>query len=331
MACRTCGSDWLTATGKHCNRCPYCDKQQLFQARKQGRWVEPTQIKKCVQCGKQFAAVGVKHIKQRILCESPVCRKQHRKSCKTRRDSGVFVGPRHSAKKKPDRFCKRCGKGPLDRNQKEYCGKTCSGADAREFKRSFMGVPALVRQALSDADWFYSWHHEASRIVPCLTCGTLLNDLTGQRKFCNDACRYRLENPLHQLCMDCGSELKADTRHLKRCIACKEKRRRAWKKTAGKTPRSRGKRHGVPCDPSVKSRAVFERDNYVCQLCNIKCLKKFKVIDDVPHPLSPTVDHIIAISLRIKGHTWDNVQCACWACNVAKGAKARGQLRFAIA
>jgi 5-methylcytosine-specific restriction endonuclease McrA len=55
------------------------------------------------------------------------------------------------------------------------------------------------------------------------------------------------------------------------------------------------------------------------------------VIDDVPHPLSPTVDHIIAISLRIKGHTWDNVQCACWACNVAKGAKAKGQLRFAIA
>jgi len=321
MACRTCGSDWLAATAKDCNRCPYCDKQQLFRARKQGGWVEPTQIKKCVQCGKQFTAVGVKHIKQRILCESPVCRKQHRNSCKTRRDSGVFVGTRPSAKNKQDRFCKRCGKGLLDRNQKKYCGKTCSGANAREFNRSFKELP----------DWFYSWHNEASKIVSCLTCGTLINYLTRKRKFCNNACRYRSNNPLHQLCIDCGSELKADTRHVRMCIACKEKRRRACKKAAGKKPRKRCKKHGVPYDPTVKSRAVFERDNYVCQLCNIKCLKKFTVIANMPLPLSPTVDHIIAISLRIKGHTWDNVQCACWACNVAKGANAKGQLRFAIA
>ena len=325
MACRTCGSDWLTARGKDCNRCPYCDKQQLCQARKQGRWLEPTQIKKCVQCRKQFTAVGFKHIKQRILCESPVCRKQHRNFCKTRRDSGVFVRSRTCVKKKQDRFCKRCGKGPLNRNQKKYCGKTCSGADATEFKRSFKEV----------SDWFYSWHHEASKIVSCLTCGTLINYLTGQRKFCNNACGYRFKNPLHQLCMDCESELKADTRHVKRCIACKVKRQRACQrachKTAGNTPRKRCKKYGVPYDLTVKSLAVFKRDNYVCQLCNIKCLKKFTVIANVPHPSSPTVDHIIAISLRIKGHSWDNVQCACWACNVAKGAKAKGQLRFALA
>ena len=328
MACRTCGSDWLTTREKDCNRCPYCDKQQLCQARKQGRWLEPTQIKKCVQCRKQFTAFGFKHIKQRILCESPVCRKQHRNFCKTRRDSGVFVGPRPCVKKKQDRFCKRCGKGPLNRNQKKYCGKTCSGADATELKRSFKEVPALVRQAILYADWFYSWHHEARKIVSCLTCGTL----TGKRKFCKEACRYRFKNALHQLCMDCGSELKADTRHLKRCIACKEKRRRACRNAAGnRKPRKRCKKYGVPYDLTVKSLAVFKRDNYVCQLCNIKCLKKFTVIANLPRPLSPTVDHIIPISLRIKGHTWDNVQCACWACNVAKGAKAKGQLRFAIA
>jgi 5-methylcytosine-specific restriction endonuclease McrA len=55
------------------------------------------------------------------------------------------------------------------------------------------------------------------------------------------------------------------------------------------------------------------------------------VVNEMPHPLSPTVDHIIAISRGIKGHTWDNVQCACWECNVAKGASARGQLRLSLA
>jgi 5-methylcytosine-specific restriction endonuclease McrA len=59
-------------------------------------------------------------------------------------------------------------------------------------------------------------------------------------------------------------------------------------------------------------------------------VKKFVLVNNVPHPRSPTVDHIIAISLGIKGHTWDNVQCACWQCNVKKGAKAIGQLRMAI-
>jgi 5-methylcytosine-specific restriction endonuclease McrA len=76
---------------------------------------------------------------------------------------------------------------------------------------------------------------------------------------------------------------------------------------------------------------VFERDGYKCQLCMRKCLHKFTIVNDVPHPLSPTIDHIVAISLGINGHTWDNVQCACWECNVAKGARAVGQLRLTLA
>jgi 5-methylcytosine-specific restriction endonuclease McrA len=45
---------------------------------------------------------------------------------------------------------------------------------------------------------------------------------------------------------------------------------------------------------------------------------------------SPTVDHIIAIALGIKGHTWDNVQCACFECNIAKGCASVGQLRLTL-
>jgi hypothetical protein len=48
----------------------------------------------------------------------------------------------------------------------------------------------------------------------------------------------------------------------------------------------------------------------------------------VPHRLSPTVDHIMPLSWRKLGHTWDNVQCACWSCNVQKNNRKGGQLRF---
>lgn len=331
MACKKCGSDWVTQTGRDCSSCPHCDKQQLFKARQQGRWVEPVAVKQCACCGRDFEAVGTKHIKQRVLCGNAECEKQRRKDGKKRRASGVYVQQQLRDTCSPLRFCKRCGKGPLSRHQKHYCGKKCAGADAREFKRDFRGVPAVVRQAISIADWFLDWRDEHRRITSCLTCGAHIVNTCGQRKFCDDSCRWRYDNPLPADCEQCGSKLNASHKNQKVCLACKKKRRNEWKKIAGKTPRKRCKKHGVPCDQTVRSRAVFERDGYSCQLCGRQCLKKFTIVDGIPHPLSPTVDHIFAISLGIKGHTWDNVQCACWECNVAKGAAAQGQLRLQFA
>jgi 5-methylcytosine-specific restriction endonuclease McrA len=48
-----------------------------------------------------------------------------------------------------------------------------------------------------------------------------------------------------------------------------------------------------------------------------------------PHPRSPTIDHIVAMSCG-GGHVPHNVQLSCWSCNVAKGARRIGQLRLAI-
>lgn len=331
MACRKCGSDWTTPKGKDCNRCPHCDKQQLFQARKSGRWVEPVVVKQCVCCGRDFEAIGPKQIKQRVLCGDEECAKQHRKDGLKRRDAGVYMQRQVHGVSKPERFCKRCGKGPLARDQKDYCSRECAGADASEFKRNFMGIPAEARKAISVANFFHEWDSQRPEWMECEICGKAIERQTRGQRICgSNSCRHRLQTPLHEHCEDCGADLNAETRHTRRCESCKRKRRNAWKKIAGKTPRKRCKRHGVPCDPSVRSRAVFERDGYICQLCWRRCLDKFTVVDDVPDPQSPTVDHIIAISLGIKGHTWDNVQCACWECNVAKGAKALGQLRLAV-
>lgn len=332
MACKKCGSDWVTQPGDDCVSCPHCCKQQRCKARKEGRWVEPTQQKACEECGAEFTAVGLHDIAIQVICKSSACKsargKRKRRESAERRAAGIYTLSREP---KPKRHCQfsGCGKELKRRDQKDYCGRPCYFAAIDQGQQQFKG---MVRDKWTRlVDWAYEWEAQRPEWMNCeVCCKAIVRQTHGQKTCGSNACMYRLTMPLHKCCLDCGVALNADTRHVRRCKICKRKRRNAWKRIAGKTPRKRCKRHGVPCDPNVKSHAVFERDGYVCQLCYRQCLDKFTVVNDIPDPLSPTVDHIIAISLGIKGHTWDNVQCACWECNVAKGASARGQLRLAI-
>lgn len=77
----------------------------------------------------------------------------------------------------------------------------------------------------------------------------------------------------------------------------------------------RAKLYGVPHEP-VNPRAIFESDQYQCQLCG----KQLHPHTSWPSPDYPTLDHIVPLS---KGgpHTQDNVQTACYRCNVIKGAR----------
>lgn len=335
MACKKCGSDWLTATGRDCNRCPHCDKLQLWFARQAGRWVDPVLVKQCICCQRDFDAVGPKQISQRLLCGDAECAKAHKQAGKRRRAAGVYVQQQAHGIPKQKRNCRRCGKGPLRRDQKDYCSRECAGADAREFKRDFMGISAAVRIAVSVADFFYAWEMQRPDWIQCIGCGKSIEQSTnGQRLFCDEKCRHRYEHPLPAQCCDCGCPINNKHKSQKRCSECRRKRIKDFRRKAKRlfgNYRKRCRHYGVPYDPLVTRLKVFDRDEYVCQLCNCKCLSQVVFVDGVPDPMSPTVDHIVALSMRLKGHTWDNVQCACWACNVAKGARARGQLRLAMA
>jgi len=292
VSCRNCGSDWTTPKGKDCNRCPHCDKLQRCLARKQGRL--PAVIKKtCRICGNTFAVTpNSQHAK---TCRSEDCQavmaKEKALRHKERKASGSAAT---QAQRQERKQCKRHGcDAAVKDNRHDYCSPICAGADVRDYKRDFMGVPAAMRLTNALADWMHDWERDRPTLVSCLACKAQIEQRRGTtRRFCNNRCRSKIEGFSHR----------------KRC-----------------------KRFGVPFDCSVKKVLVFRRDRYVCQLCKRRCLKKFKVdaATGTPHQRSPTVDHIIAISLGIKGHTWDNVQCCCWECNVAKGAQAKGQLRFA--
>lgn len=67
---------------------------------------------------------------------------------------------------------------------------------------------------------------------------------------------------------------------------------------------------------SIDHLAVFERDNWICKLCD-------QVIDSTlrfPDKMAATIDHIVPLALG-GGHTYDNVQASHAACNYNKGDK----------
>jgi len=63
---------------------------------------------------------------------------------------------------------------------------------------------------------------------------------------------------------------------------------------------------------------VYERDNWICQLCHEPLARD----EAVPHPLAPTVDHIIPLAPfegRAGGdHSMSNSQAAHFLCNATK-------------
>jgi 5-methylcytosine-specific restriction endonuclease McrA len=81
---------------------------------------------------------------------------------------------------------------------------------------------------------------------------------------------------------------------------------------------------------SFPAKSILHRDNWTCQICQRELLAKWTKIDgsETPHPRSPTIDHIVPLSYGPSGpgHRPDNVQAACWSCNIKKSDSFAGPL-----
>lgn len=67
----------------------------------------------------------------------------------------------------------------------------------------------------------------------------------------------------------------------------------------------------------VNSQEVFERGAWACGIC----AEPIPRVVLWPHPLSPSLDHIVPLSLG-GAHSYENTQPAHLACNMSKGARA---------
>jgi len=211
-------------------------------------------------------------------------------------------------------ICKACGKEfkPNQRENTTYCSKRCSGDGKRKSN---------------------VWHHCKVYFPVCEICGEVfISRIKCKHWLCSNECkkvykrkRYKEQyfvsvkktNPfIVKQCKECMKEFivnyYADVR-----VFCSDK---CVKRFFKRERRHRKKDRFVE---SVSLGEIYLRDNGVCQLCGLKVNMNCRV----PHPKSPTIDHIIPISLG-GTHEQKNAQLAHFICNSRRGNKGWAQLRL---
>lgn len=266
-----------------------------------------------------------------------------------------------SVRRRRPRACIECGTQFIATVKKDptkgrglYCSKACAGAARRAGKRTGRWSEAQelrqCRAAVKPSQRMYAAIQRAmakqlNSIAslwaaindwrPCKHCGGPIGEHAKQNKeFCSMRCASLCETL--KKCTDCDAlfvTVGAQARRCLYCPLCAARRHRAYRRRIKKllgNYRRRCRHYGVPYDQEVTRPLVFRRDSYRCGLCGRKCLRRFTWRAGKPDPRSPTIDHIVALAFKVKGHTWDNVQCACFRCNSLKGKSQKGQIRIAF-
>lgn len=266
---------------------------------------------KCVICGESVPPSN----RQRLTCS---------KECNRRR--GIENAKRNN-RKLVQKSCRVCGALFTGRAARTCCSPQCAKATFKSRSltatcqwcgKSF--VPAKPRhstfcgrQCCFHAKGFRQRIRQASRL------------------FVRSIARKRSPAPkraIVRLCRICKTETPAKGKWY--CLHCKADRTRECKahnrRMYGhcRKHRQRCERFGVLYTP-INPRKVFDRDRWICQLCNRKVQKAWDVNDN----RSPELDHVMPLS-RGGTHEWHNVQCSCRGCNGDKGSRKRGQTRLAL-
>lgn len=318
VSCASCGALFQQSAGRGRPR-RYCLKcRPKRQSRKRVRPAE----RECDFCGKTYAP-RISHPSNRFCSQS--CRYRSRSSSGTSNVSPVRT-----------RACRTCGSTFHVRydSRSVFCSVACSN---RHPKRKL-----VVRRTLRDSSRAERFMRRAAQIGRCVVCGQPTRSAAAG---CSMACRAEVQRRYSmarweeqarakgldpdalrgpRTCKDCGGEW-TPTRATKRrrCPSCVS-RVAHRKRRELRTHIGRAKARGVPWE-RIDKRRVFERDGYICGICGRKTRPDRKPT----HPRYPNLDHIIPLSVDgTPGHVWSNVQCACFSCNVKKGARVLGQLRL---
>lgn len=247
---------------------------------------------------------------------SAVCRNR----AKCQRHYSRIVSPA-SHPQISSRACQICGSTFRRTYSKQ---RTCGRACGAELRRREGWVAPSVREgwqsranARETATAARRLASAAAALLPvqCPTCGELFVRSARQQRYCTPICRPYSTVAGPRVCNGCGKELPPGRG---RCDPCKEQTRKAAKRRKRRAEKAR--RRGVLHEPYTLAE-IAERDGHKCQLCK----KRVPMDKAVPHPLAPTIDHVLPIA-RGGDDTRANVQLAHFECNWRKGDGGTQQL-----
>lgn len=370
MNCKRCGAEFARTTNaeKYCNECKKFSKDLLS-----GKVHDYTKVQTCKHCGKEFTGRKRKYCSNKCCkvahCqgETPamsnrakqlkciVCSKDYEGQNNSKYCSIECRNKRKVSKAKNKRIksytyiCKYCGVEyhPKAKDRNQYCSRQCAdSAKAKKCKTCNKIITGIKGNYCSDeCKDKYKEINPITQVIPvmniCILCG---KEFKGNKngKYCSDKCRYierkssnkylddlkRARNNYtpKQLktftCKTCGEKFKSKSGH---ALYCNKKCNPNFLMHRGQVSKAKRMR-------------IWKRDKYICKLCGTKMdmSKVDTLASGNPHPLAPTADHIVPVSIakELKWsnamiHNENNLQAAHFICNVKRGNKAIGeQLRI---
>lgn len=229
--------------------------------------------------------------------------------------------------------CSVCGQPFTSRLTKaKYCGKLCASR-AFNARRKADGRLAEQRTKLVEYNKQYldNYRQRATTQVPCAACGTpVTRDYNARyrRTACSARCKQYLRygawpsTPIPDRHPTRSTPVPMD--HPSRAATCTRCHKGYYmqhpaqqyctsrcKRAAHWARREAAKRGTYIAD--ISPQYIYERDQWRCQLCRRK-VHKGKA---VPHPMAPTIDHIVPLA-QGGTHEPSNIVTAHFICNVRK-------------
>jgi len=273
----------------------------------------------CVNCGQQILRQGLVG-RNPFRCD--LCKKTAKN--KSRRGKYAKSKLRHSL------ACLHCQQSfTSDRKKQKYCCPQCRWLASRKT----VWLLCENRQCRKQFETRPSLAANGHRFC-CRECSYPEKHIC-QNPSCKKAFRpkYKVANkPWQGKGLYCCRECYADHR-----FGVNRPRRKSAQKIVSASARSalitslrkKCKLLSVPHDPECTREAVCERDNWVCQMCGIKCDKEHLGTNKKPKPTAAEHDHMIALTTPgSPGNVFPNSQCLCRKCNNRKRTRSWGQRRF---
>lgn len=292
MVCQYCGKEM---TGRKRNYCDIECGRNAYKKKFKDQREQKKVTKACRECSKEFVP---------MMPWGKFC-------CDRCRDKYKRQHPNY-----PSCICKHCGKEyvPKSKERTTYCSRECAFEHKKSNARG--KTPHLAK---------------TKKQFICVVCGSAFKSHCSSAKYCGAECRrvagliqgHDNKYSTPRKCKWCEKMFIPEVNAKTWAYCCEEHRELAVKE--------HDNRHGIS---KAKRKRIYLRDGCKCKLCGkpMRMDKIHTLGTNKPHPLAPTIDHIIPKSIaRQQGwtkhqiHDDSNLQAAHWQCNIDKGVSAVGE------